>query len=117
MVDDVIIANEELPPHVTSLRRVLTKLAERHHSIKPEKMQILRTQGTVVLTNVLSYPRYAGSKNELTILRKRRSLIMPCRSVHGGVIVGLVPGGFVGMLTVSAGASCSAPAHAPYPAH
>ena len=44
MVDDVIIANEELPPHITSLRRVLTKLAERHHSIKPEKMQILRTQ-------------------------------------------------------------------------
>ena len=44
MVDDVIVANETLPEHITSLRRVLGKLAQRHHSIKPSKMHILRDQ-------------------------------------------------------------------------
>ena len=41
MVDDVIVGNGVLTEHVTSLRRVLDKLAKRHHSIKPEKMHIL----------------------------------------------------------------------------
>ena len=42
MVDDVIVATATLTEHIDALRRVLGKLAERHHSVKPEKMHILR---------------------------------------------------------------------------
>ena len=42
MVDDVIIASETREEHRVHVATVLTKLAQRHHSIKPSKMSILR---------------------------------------------------------------------------
>ena len=42
MVDDLVIGSETLPEHRVHVTSVLTKLAQRQHSIKPSKMGILK---------------------------------------------------------------------------
>ena len=41
-VDDLCIASETKEEHRVHVTSVLTSLAQRHHSIKPSKMHILR---------------------------------------------------------------------------